>query len=69
MIAVLHDKSRHAASALMDNDLNTILRPVANFDFAQVIFRLPNNPAAGKATIKVSAHGQTSNSGVITISN
>jgi len=45
------------------------VRSVANFDFAQIIFRLPNNPAAGKGTIKVSAHGQTSNSGVITISN
>lgn len=41
------------------------VRPVPNFDFTQVIFRLPNNLPAGTYTIKVKAHGQVSNAGTI----
>ena len=37
------------------------VRPVPNFDFAQVIFRLPDNLAAGTCTIRLKAHGQISN--------
>jgi hypothetical protein len=43
------------------------VRPVPNFDFAQVIFRLPDNLPAGTCTIKVKAHGQVSNAGTIRI--
>lgn len=38
-----------------------------NFDFVQVVFRLPDNLAPGKCNIKVKAHGQQSNSGTIRI--
>lgn len=43
------------------------VRTVPNFTFAQVVFRLPNNLAAGSATVRVSARGQVSNPGVIRI--
>jgi CSLREA domain-containing protein len=43
------------------------VRPVLGFDFTQVIFRLPDNLPAGACTIRVKAHGQTSNSGTIRI--
>ncbi|HKS30489.1 MAG TPA: choice-of-anchor B family protein [Pyrinomonadaceae bacterium] len=38
-----------------------------NFDFVQVVFRLPDNLAPGKCTVKVKAHGQESNAGTIRI--
>jgi hypothetical protein len=37
--------------------------------FAQVIFRLPDNLAAGSCSVTLKAHGQTSNSGTIRIKN
>ncbi len=43
------------------------VRLVPNFDFTQVIFRLPNNLPAGTCTIKIKAHGQVSNLGTIRI--
>jgi hypothetical protein len=43
------------------------VRPVPNFNFTQVIFRLPNNLPAGTCTIKVKAHSQVSNAGTIRI--
>lgn len=43
------------------------VRPVPNSNFTQVIFRLPNNLPAGTCTIKVIAHGQSSNTGTIRI--
>jgi hypothetical protein len=43
------------------------VRGVPNFDFTQVVFRLPDNLAAGTCTIKVKAHGQISNVGTIRI--
>ncbi len=43
------------------------VRPVANVDFAQVVFRLPNNLPAGTVTVSVRAHGRTSNTGSIRI--
>ncbi len=43
------------------------VRPVPNFDFTQVVFRLPDNLHVGTCTIKVKAHGQISNSGTIRI--
>lgn len=45
------------------------VRPVPNFDFAQVIFRLPDNLAGGTCTITIKAHGQVSNAGTIRIRN
>jgi choice-of-anchor B domain-containing protein len=38
-----------------------------NFDFVQVVFRLPDRLVPGKCTIKVKAHGQESNAGTIRI--
>ena len=43
------------------------VRSVPNFNFTQVIFRLPDNLAPGTYTIKVKAHNQESNSGTIRI--
>jgi hypothetical protein len=43
------------------------VRPIPNFQFTQVTFRLPNSLASGTCTIKVEAHGQASNSGTIRI--
>jgi hypothetical protein len=43
------------------------VRTVPGFNFTQVIFRLPNTLSSGTYTIKVSAHGQISNSGTIRI--
>jgi hypothetical protein len=43
------------------------VRLVPNFDFTQVIFRLPDNLSAGTCTIKIKAHGQVSNTGTIRI--
>jgi hypothetical protein len=44
-----------------------IVRPVANTDFVQVMFRLPSNLGAGKCTVTLKAHGQLSNRGSIRI--
>ena len=43
------------------------VRTVSNLTFAQIVFRLPNNLAAGACTLRVSARGQVSNPGVIRI--
>ena len=43
------------------------VRPVANTDFIQVIFRLPTNLAFGPCTVRIKAHGQMSNAGTIRI--
>jgi phosphatidylserine/phosphatidylglycerophosphate/cardiolipin synthase-like enzyme len=43
------------------------VRVIDNAGFAQVIFRLPDNLAAGSCIITLKAHGQTSNSGTIRI--
>jgi choice-of-anchor B domain-containing protein len=43
------------------------VRPVPDFNFTQVVFRLPDNLASGVCTVKVKAHGQESNSGIIRI--
>ncbi len=43
------------------------VRPVPNFNFTQVIFRLPDTLAAGACTITVKAHSQVSNSGTMRI--
>src|SRR5262249_12628379 len=39
------------------------VRPVPNFAFTQVVFRLPDTLVSGTCTVTISAHGQTSNSG------
>jgi Chitobiase/beta-hexosaminidase C-terminal domain/Regulator of chromosome condensation (RCC1) repeat len=43
------------------------VRPVPDFSFTQVVFRLPDNLAPGTCTIKLKAHGQESNSATIRI--
>jgi hypothetical protein len=43
--------------------------PMTSLGVTQVIFRLPNNLAVGVCTIKVTAHGQTTNTGTIRIRN
>ena len=43
------------------------VRAVANMDFVQVRFRLPDNLAAGTSTLRIKFHGQTSNAGTMRI--
>jgi alpha-tubulin suppressor-like RCC1 family protein len=43
------------------------VRPVANSDFIQVSFRLPDTLAPGTCTIRIKAHAQVSNPGTIRI--
>ncbi|HSL55717.1 MAG TPA: galactose oxidase-like domain-containing protein [Pyrinomonadaceae bacterium] len=43
------------------------VRRVPGFDFSQVVFRLPSSLPAGNCTIKLIAHGQTTNEAVIRI--
>ena len=43
------------------------VRLVPNFPFTQVIFRLPDNLPIGTCTIRITAHGQISNSGTVRI--
>lgn len=43
------------------------VRPIPNFAFTQVSFRLPNNLATGISTVIVKAHGQITNQGTIRI--
>ena len=43
------------------------VRAVPNFDFTQVVFRLPDNLAAGECVVKVIAHGQVTNTATIRI--
>jgi len=45
------------------------VRIVLNTDFVQVIFRLPDNLSPGTCTLKIRAHGQTSNAGTMRIRN
>jgi len=43
------------------------VRPVPNFPFVQIIFRLPDNLPVGNCTVRVTVHGQLSNLGVFRI--
>lgn len=43
------------------------VRSVPNFNFTQVIFRLPNSLSPGTCTVRVKAHGQISNAGTVRI--
>src|SRR6185369_10644593 len=43
------------------------VRTVPNSSFTQVVFRLPDNLASGICAVKVKAHGDVSNSGIIAI--
>ena len=43
------------------------VRPVPNFPFTQVVFRLPDNTSVGTCIITLKAHGEISNSGSIRI--
>jgi hypothetical protein len=43
------------------------VRPLANSDLTQVIFRLPNNLPIGNCAIRVKAHSETTNSGTLRI--
>jgi hypothetical protein len=43
------------------------VRAVPNFVLTQVVFRLPDNLAAGECVVKVIAHGQVTNTGTIRI--
>jgi phosphatidylserine/phosphatidylglycerophosphate/cardiolipin synthase-like enzyme len=55
------------SSGLSQNLPAEAVRPVTGLGITQVIFRLPSNLPAGVCTIKVLAHGLTSNSGTIRI--
>ena len=43
------------------------VRPVPGLDFTQITFRLPDAISSGTATIKIKAHAQTTNAGVLRI--
>ena len=43
------------------------VQPVSNADFVQVIFRLPDNLAAGTCTVRIKAHGLISSTGSMRI--
>ncbi len=43
------------------------VRAVPNFDFTQVVFRLPNNLPGGTTTVLVAAHGRLSNIGTFQV--
>ena len=43
------------------------VRPVPNFPFVQIIFRLPDNLPVGTCTIHVTLHGEMSNTGTFRI--
>jgi hypothetical protein len=43
------------------------VQSVSNNDFVQVVFALPSNLAVGACTVKIKAHGQTSNTGTMRI--
>jgi uncharacterized protein (TIGR03437 family) len=43
------------------------VRLVPDTDFVQVIFRLPDNLAAGTCTVRIKANGKTSNTGTLRI--
>lgn len=43
------------------------VRSVPNFDFKQIVFRLPDNLPVGSITVRLKVNGQTSNSGTIRI--
>jgi hypothetical protein len=43
------------------------VRAVANSDFVQVTFRLPNNLAVGSCTVRIKFKGRTSNAGTMRI--
>lgn len=43
------------------------VRSVSNTDFVQVTFRLPSGLVAGACTVRLKAHGQTSNAGTMRI--
>jgi len=43
------------------------VQPVSNADFVQVIFRLPDNLAAGTCTVRIKAHGLVSSTGSMRI--
>jgi hypothetical protein len=43
------------------------VRQVPNFSFTQIVFRLPDNLAAGRCTLAIQAHNQLSNSVTIRI--
>lgn len=62
VVVTLIDSSGHSYDIAAED-----VRPVPNFNFTQVIFRLPNNLPVGTCTIKVIAHGQVSNTGTIRI--
>jgi hypothetical protein len=67
------ESSSAVAVSLIDSNNQTYeiaaedVRPVPNFPFTQVIFRLPDNTSVGTCSITLKAHGQTSNSGSIRI--
>ena len=43
------------------------VRPIANSDFIQVSFRLPDTLAPGTCTIRIKSHAQVSNAGTVRI--
>jgi Ig-like domain-containing protein/carboxypeptidase family protein/CARDB protein len=43
------------------------VRPIANVDFAQVVFRLPDNLSPGTCVVKIKAHDQITSAGTFSV--
>ena len=67
------DTSSAVVVTLIDSNNQTYdipaedVRPVPNFPFFQIIFKLPDNLPIGTCVVRVSVHGETSNLGTFRI--
>lgn len=62
VVVSLTDSSNHSFDIPAED-----VRLVPNFDFSQVMFRLPDTISAGTCSIRIKAHGQTTNTATIRI--
>jgi hypothetical protein len=62
LIVNLVDSNNHSYDVPAED-----VRPVPGTNFAQIVFRLPNNLPVGVCSVRVKALGQTTNAGVIRI--
>jgi len=67
------DTSSDVVVSLIDSNNQTYdtpaedVRPVPNFPFVQIIFRLPDNLPVGTCTVRITVHGQMSNLGTFKV--
>jgi hypothetical protein len=62
VVVNLVDNNNHSFDVAAED-----VRPVPNCDLMQVTFRLPDNLASGTSTIRLKAHGEVSNAGIMRI--